>query len=172
MIGYVALVLYALTIPAANWMIGNVGDCSHGPCVIPVGFGFYAPSGVLLIGLALVLRDVVHSILGLRWSLGAIALGAALSVTFAAPSLVAASVAAFVLSEMADLAVYAPLRKRRLLLAVLASGVVGAIVDSAVFLVIAFGSLEYIEGQIFGKIWATLAGGALLKMNDLLRQPQ
>ena len=52
---------FLLTIPAANWMIGHVGFCgAAGPCTIPVGFGLQAPSGVLLIGLALALRDAVH----------------------------------------------------------------------------------------------------------------
>jgi len=41
MIGYLALGLFALTIPAANWLIGNVGaECiPNGPCMVPVGFG-------------------------------------------------------------------------------------------------------------------------------------
>ena len=36
--GIVFLVAFGLTIPAANWMIGNVGTiCApNGPCVIPV----------------------------------------------------------------------------------------------------------------------------------------
>jgi len=42
--------------------------------------------------------------------------------------------------------VYTILRERRLALAVLASGLVGAIVDSAVFLLLAFGNLAYLEG--------------------------
>jgi hypothetical protein len=53
-------------IPLANWMIGNVGTvCAppHGPCLVPVapwgpgGQPLMAPSGVLMVGLALVLRD-------------------------------------------------------------------------------------------------------------------
>ena len=52
---------FLLTIPAANWMIGHVGNCGLGGiCTIPVGFGFQAPSGVVMIGLALALRDAVH----------------------------------------------------------------------------------------------------------------
>lgn len=163
MIGYLALALYALTIPAANWMIGNVGQCvPNGPCLIPVGFGLMAPSGVLMIGAALVLRDAVHSLLGWRWAVAAIGAGAALSFAFSPPALVVASVSAFVLSELADLSVYAPLRKRRLVLAVLASGVFGAAVDSAVFLWLAFGSMEFVAGQIVGKLWMTLAAACVL----------
>ena len=58
--------------------------------------------------------------------------------------------------------VYTALRERRLALAVLASGLVGAIVDSAVFLLLAFGNLAYLEGLIVGKLWASLAEFGLL----------
>lgn len=161
--GHIAIAAYAATIPAANWMIGNFGECiPDGPCLIPVGFGLMAPSGVLMVGAALVLRDAVHSLLGWQWAVGAIALGAALSFQFSTPALVMASVAAFLLSELADLAVYAPLQRKRLILAVAASGVVGAAVDSAVFLLLAFGSLDFIAGQILGKIWMTIVATFLL----------
>lgn len=163
MIGYLALAAYAATIPLANWMIGNVGECiPNGPCVIPVGFGLMAPSGVLMIGAALVLRDAVHSFLGWKWAVAAILVGAALSFTFSPAALVIASVTAFLLSELADLAVYSPLRRKRLVLAVFASGVVGAAVDSAVFLWLAFGSLDFIAGQIVGKLWMTALAAAVL----------
>jgi uncharacterized PurR-regulated membrane protein YhhQ (DUF165 family) len=153
-----AIAAYAATIPLANWMIGNVGTCiPDGPCLIPVGFGLMAPSGVLVVGLSLVLRDLVQETSGVRGSLIAITIGAALSWLFASPFLVVASVAAFMLSELVDLAVYTPLRKERLYLAVLLSGLVGAVVDSAVFLIIAFGSLDFIAGQVVGKLWMSLS---------------
>ena len=57
---------------------------------------------------------------------------------------------------MADLAVYTPLARRRLLAAVIASGMVGLVVDSIVFLWLAFGSLEFLLGQIVGKAWMVL----------------
>lgn len=164
MIGPIAFALFSATIPVANWMIGNVGTTCvpDGPCLIPVGFGLEAPSGVLMVGAALVLRDIVHERLGASWALAAIAFGGVLSWWFAAPALVVASVLAFTLSELADFAVYAPLRKRQLGLAVLASGIAGAVIDSAVFLWLAFGSLTFIEGQIVGKLWMSLAAFAVL----------
>lgn len=166
MIGYLAFALFALTIPAANWLIGNVGTCiPNGPCLIPVGFGLEAPSGVLVVGAALVLRDIVHERLGALWALGAIAVGAVLSALLAPAALVVASVAAFALAELADFAVYTPLRRKQLTLAVLLSGLVGAVIDSAVFLWLAFGSFAFIEGQIVGKVWMSLiAAGVLLAM--------
>lgn len=159
MIGYAAFGLFAATIPAANWLIGNVGVQfgPNEPHLLPVGFGLMAPSGVLMVGAALVLRDIVHEKLGTSAALSAIALGGVLSWWLAPPALVMASVLAFTLSELADLTVYAPLRRKRLGLAVLASGVVGAVVDSAVFLLLAFGSLSLIEGQILGKFWMSAA---------------
>lgn len=164
MIGIIAFVLFTLTIPAANWLIGNVGTLCipQGPCLIPVGFGLMAPSGVLMVGAALVLRDVVHEKLGGWWALAAIAFGAVLSAFLAPPPLVLASVTAFALAELADFAVYAPLRERHITWAVLLSGIVGAAIDSTVFLWLAFGSLNLIEGQILGKVWMTAIASVAL----------
>lgn len=161
---YVLFLAFLATIPAANWLIGNVGvECiPNGPCLIPVGFGFMAPSGVLMIGAALVLRDAVQQLLGMRWAIAAIVCGVVLSAMVAPPALVLASAAAFAIAETLDLAVYTPLRKRNLPLAVLASGAVGAVADSAAFLLIAFGSLDYIGGQIVGKLWMALLAVATL----------
>ena len=156
--GYIFLVLFCLTIPAANWLIGHVGTVCvpTGPCLVPVAPGIMAPSGVLMIGLALVLRDLVQRRLGVEFGIGAIIVGAAISAGLAPPTLVLASAAAFLLSEFADFAVYTPLARRRLVVAVIASSVVGLVVDSIVFLWLAFGSLEFLVGQIIGKLWMVL----------------
>ena len=156
--GYLYLLGFGLCIPAANWLIGNVGvTCvKNGPCLIPVAPGLMAPSGVLMIGLALVLRDLVQRRLGIRWAVAAIVAGALLSGLIAPPQLVIASAAAFLISEMADLGVYTPLQKRGLVLAVFASSMVGLVIDSAIFLYLAFDSLDYIFGQIVGKSWMVL----------------
>ena len=50
-------------------------------------------------------------------------------------------------SELADFAVYTPLRERHLTLATVLSGLVGSIVDSVIFLSLAFGSLDFIVGH-------------------------
>jgi queuosine precursor transporter len=156
--GFLYLALFAACIPAANWLIQHVGTTCvpNGPCLIPVAPGLSAPSGVLMIGLALVLRDLVQRRLGLAWAIGAILLGAVLSAAFSPPTLVVASVAAFLFSEFADLAVYTPLQKRGLVLAVFASSLVGLVIDSIVFLHLAFGSLDFLIGQIVGKAWMVL----------------
>ncbi|MCC7347980.1 MAG: VUT family protein [Variibacter sp.] len=156
--GGLFLLLFCLTVPAANWMIGHVGACvPGGPCLLPVAPGLKAPSGVLMIGLALVLRDLVQRRLGLAASLVAVAVGSALSALLAPAALVVASAAAFLLSELADLAVYTPLARRRLVAAVVASGAVGLVIDSVVFLWLAFGSLEFLAGQVVGKAVMILA---------------
>ena len=156
--GIIFLVLFCLTIPAANWMIGNIGTVCvpKGPCLVPVAPGVMAPSGVLMVGAALVLRDLVQRRLGVEFGIGAIIAGAALSAGLAPRSLVLASATAFLLSELADFAVYTPLARRRLVSAVVASSVAGLVVDSIVFLWLAFGSLDFLFGQILGKLWMVL----------------
>ena len=156
--GAIFLIAFGLTIPVANWMIGNVGTVCvpNGPCLIPVAPGIMAPSGVLMIGVALVLRDLVQRRLGVGFSAAAVVVGSVLSAGVAPPSLVIASGVAFLLSELADLAVYTPMARRKLIAAVVASSVVGLVVDSIVFLWLAFGSLEFLPGQVIGKAWMVL----------------
>jgi uncharacterized PurR-regulated membrane protein YhhQ (DUF165 family) len=165
-LGWAAFVAFLACIPLANWMIGHVGTVCipNGPCLVPVAPGLMAPSGVLTVGAALVLRDVVQRCLGLRAGLLAIALGTLASALIAPGALVIASGVAFALSELADCAVYSPLQQRRLLLAVVASAMVGLVVDSVVFLTLAFGSLDFLAGQIVGKLWAVAIAVPLVRL--------
>jgi uncharacterized PurR-regulated membrane protein YhhQ (DUF165 family) len=132
--GWISLVLFVLLIPLSNWVIVNLGVvCPPGePCLVPVLPGLWAPSTVLLAGFSLVLRDVVHHCLGWRWALASIFFGAVLSGFISEPSLVVASVSAFLFAELADFAVYAPMKKRYPAMAVIVSGLVGSAVDSAI----------------------------------------
>jgi queuosine precursor transporter len=117
--GLIFLVLFALTIPAANWLIGNAGTACvapHGPCVVRVAPGLMAPSGVMMVGFALVLRDLLQRRLGTVMSALAILFGSGLSALLAPASLV----------------------------------------DSIVFLWLAFGSLDFLAGQVVGKAWMVL----------------
>lgn len=161
---YIAFAIFAATIPAANWLINNVGTTCilNGPCLITVGFGLMAPSGVLMIGLALVLRDWLHELAGWRWSFVAVLVGGALSLLFSPPALAIASAAAFTLAEMADLAVYAKLRAKGKAVAVMASQIVGAALDSALFVYLAFGSLDFSAGTTLAKIYAGVVVAAYL----------
>lgn len=165
-IGWAAFGCFLASIPLANWMIGSVGTVCvpNGPCLLPVAPGIMAPSGVLTVGAALVLRDVVQRCLGLYAGLLAILGGTVLSALVAPGALVVASGVAFALSELADFAVYTPLQRRRLILAVVASSVVGLVVDSLLFLWLAFGSLAFLPGQIVGKLWAVLIAIPLVRL--------
>ena len=151
--GSIFFVLFCLTIPAANWLASNVGtSCApSGPCLIWVAPGLMTASGVLMAGIALVLRDLVQRRLGVGLAAGAVLAGAAISAFSAPPTLVIASAVAFLVSEYADLVVYTSLARRRFVAAVLASSLVGLVVDSILFLWLAYGSLEFLAGLIVGK---------------------
>ncbi len=138
---------YVATVFLANWAIGTFGT-------VPVGFGLMAPAGVYFAGLAFTLRDLLQEVAGTRAVIVGIVLGAAFSAVIS-PAFAIASATAFLFSELADFAVYTPLRRRRWLTAVIASNLVGLVVDSILFLWLAFGSLTYLTGQVVGKAWMT-----------------
>jgi uncharacterized PurR-regulated membrane protein YhhQ (DUF165 family) len=75
---------------------------------------------------------------------------------------VIASTVAFFFSELADFVVYTPLQNRRFITAVVASSLVGLVVDSVIFLWLAFSSLEFLWGQVVGKTWMVLASLPLI----------
>ncbi len=149
------LAAYIGTVAAANWAISHYG-------VVPVGFSLVAPAGVYIAGLAFTLRDLAQELTGRAWVLAAIAAGALLSLAFGPWRIAVASAAAFALSELADFAVYQPLRKRNWLAAVAVSNTVGLVVDSVLFLWLAFGSLAFLAGQVVGKTWMTAVAVLLL----------
>jgi uncharacterized PurR-regulated membrane protein YhhQ (DUF165 family) len=148
LIGYIAVIVLA------NWAISTFG-------VVPVGFGLAAPAGVYFAGLAFTLRDLVQEQLGRSWTVVAIVAGAAVSALIS-PQFALASGLAFLLSELADFAVYTPLRQRNWLAAVTLSNTVGLCIDSALFLSLAFGGLDFLAGQVVGKLWMTVLAVALL----------
>ncbi|HYY81773.1 MAG TPA: VUT family protein [Actinomycetes bacterium] len=152
--GLVALAGYVATIFAANWAIVRYG-------LVPVGFGLTAPAGVWFAGLAFTLRDLTQRSLGAATVVLAIVAGAALS-ALVAPRFALASGTAFLFSEFADFAVYTPLERSRWLAAVALSNTVGLVVDSALFLWLAFGSLDLLAGQVVGKLLMTVAAVAAL----------
>jgi uncharacterized PurR-regulated membrane protein YhhQ (DUF165 family) len=153
--------LYILTIFAANWALVTFG-------VVTVA-GLSAPAGVLFAGLAFVLRNQTQETLGRRWSVAAIPIGALLS-AFLSPTFALASGTAFLLAESLDYVVYQPLRRQGRIRAMLVSCACGDVADSALFLLLAFGSLQFIEGQLIGK-WLTVGtvvvGMAAWRTRDL-----
>lgn len=158
-VGAVALAAYISTIWVANYLIVHYG-------LVPVGFGLLAPAGVYAAGLAFTLRDIVQRTLGVGLVLAGITAGGVLSL-WISPRFAVASAVAFTLSEMSDLAVYTPLERRSWLGAVAASNTVGLVLDSVVFLWLAFGSLALLKGQVVGKAEMTLV--ALLVLVPIRR---
>jgi queuosine precursor transporter len=157
--GVAALAAYIAVIVAANWAVQRFG-------LVPVGFGLRAPAAVYFVGAAFTLRDLVQNILG-RWvSLLAIAAGALVSAAVS-PALALASGLAFFCSELADFLIYTPLLRRGWIVALVPANLAGCVVDSLVFLSIAFGSLSLLGGQVLGKAWMT--GLAVLVLSPLRR---
>ena len=149
------LIAYLSTVIIANWAVEEFG-------IVPVGFNLSAPAGVYVAGIAFTLRDILHEIAGRGMVILAILAGSTLSLAVASPKLAIASAAAFGFSELADLAVYTPINKHRWLLAIAASNVVGLIIDSALFLWLAFGSWMFLPGQVAGKAWMTIVAVMIL----------
>ena len=158
------LIGYIATIFAANWAIATLG-------VVSVGFGLMAPAGVYFAGLAFTLRDLTQDRLGRTWAVVAILAGAALS-ALVSPQFALASGAAFLFSETADFLVYTPLREHRWLSAVVASNLVGLTIDSLLFLWLAFGTLDFLLGQVIGKAWMTVLAVALLWLWRRQKRPR
>lgn len=161
-----AAAAYVGTVVLANVLVERVG-------VIDVGFGRQAPAAVLAVGLTLVVRDVLHEATPARHRpavlLAAIAAGTALSAILAGPRLVAASACAFLLAELVDLGVYAPLRRRGFAVAALVSSAAGLVVDSLLFLELApqlipgLDNRALLAGQLIGKAEAVVAAVLLLE---------
>lgn len=139
---------YILAIFAANWALVTFGFVAVAP-------GLLAPAGVWFAGLCFVLRNQTQESWGRAVSVGVIPIGAGISALLS-PQFALASGAAFLLAELADFLVYTPLRKQGRIRAMLVSCVVGDVIDSALFLTLAFGSLAFLAGQVVGK-WETVA---------------
>ena len=154
-IGIAFLILFVVSIVGANWALLTFG-------IKPIGFGLDAPASVYFVGLTFTFRDGMRERLGFSSTLIAIAIGGILSYAlevrvggdwFARIAL--ASATAFFVSEFADAVVYERIRQYSRVLGMVASNTVGLVVDSAFFLTLAFGSLEFLTGQVVGKFYMT-----------------
>lgn len=143
------VLLYVASILGANIVTTVVGP------VHVFWTPFLGPPGVYFAGLCFTARDFTQDYLGKRAALAAMMAGAFLSAA-ASPGLALASGASFFVSEMCDYVVYTPLRTSgRPVWAVAASNSIGCVVDSIVFLWLAFGSAEMLSGQVIGKLGMT-----------------
>ncbi|NUT52789.1 MAG: VUT family protein [Saccharothrix sp.] len=147
---------YLLSIVAAN--IAS----EHWPPLV-IG-GLVVPAGTVFAGTSLTARDLVHDKLGVRGVAVGIAAGAGLSAVLASPKIAVASVVAFIASEIVDALIYTRLRRRTQLGAVVASNALGLVIDSALFVPLAFGTLTVLPGQITGKAAATVLTLAALRV--------
>lgn len=156
--GCALLLAFVACVPLSNWLISNVGVvCTKdGPCLVPVFPGIWAPSGVVAAGVPFVLRDLVQERMGPVWAALAIFMGGAISFFLSQPSLAMASIGSFVVAETADLVIFSLLRRRGFVTAVIFSSIGGLVIDSLIFVNLAFGSIDHVEGQIIGKVWALL----------------
>lgn len=147
--GYGFAATYILSIIGAAWLVVAVGP-------VPVGFGLVAPAAAYLVGVTMTLRDLTQDQLGRLRTYGAILVGTVVSALLS-PQVALASAVGFLAAETLDMVVYTPLRERgHLVAAILASNVAGTLVDSFLFLAIAFGSLEFFPGQVWAKIVGTV----------------
>lgn len=146
-------VAYVLVIVGANWALATFG-------LVPVAPHLVAPAGVYFAGLAYVCRNAVQETLGRTWGFAAVVIGAALSATIT-PHFALASGLTFLAAETADALVYTALRRRGLAKAMVAACLAGDLLDSALFLLLAFGSLDHLAGQVAGK-WETVSVGMAL----------
>ena len=144
-------ILFVGCIARANWALERWG-------IVAIGFGMMAPAGVYFAGATFGVRDALHDVGGRGFVMAAIVVGGGVSL-WTAPSFAVASTTAFLISEAADLAVYDPLRKSSWPAAVILSNIVGSVVDSLVFLTLAFGWVAAKSGWVdltIGKAYLVL----------------
>jgi uncharacterized PurR-regulated membrane protein YhhQ (DUF165 family) len=160
---YLTAAAFVGTVYAANWALTTYG-------VIHLFGGLYAPAGVFFAGIGFLLRCALQELASRLWVISAILVGAALSLYLGASATIpgghvqiaVASACAFLFSELADWSTYTPLRRRTLLGGITLAQVVGATVDSALFLWLAFGSLTLFWGQFVGKTLCVLPAVILI----------
>lgn len=155
---YVALVVLA------NWLAAKY--------VITVPFTHHlAPAGVLCVGFVLVMRDWLQQLRGLRVTF-ALILGAGilsyvtgLIAGYGSLQRIAlASLIAFIVSEgIVETAIFSPLRKRYYTLGVALSASLGNLIDSYIFLVLAFPAIwtALYAGNVVGKFEMVAVGVVL-----------
>jgi len=143
---FVAICAYVGAIVLANWMTATLG-------LVPIGLSLAVTAGTFAAGFALIARDWVQVTSGRRVVLVAILVGALVSAFTSNSAIALASGVAFLVSELVDMGVFTPLRKRSLPAAVLLSSIVSAPVDTVLFLALAG----------FGVTWQAVLGQFIVK---------
>jgi uncharacterized PurR-regulated membrane protein YhhQ (DUF165 family) len=158
--------VYVGAIALANYLIvhGFPGATAtpFGTYTVPVGFGLVAPAGTYMIAVSWPARDILQRSGGRLIGIVAIFVGAAVSWWVSNPAIAVASGGTLLISETCDFLVYTPLQKRWFVPAVVASGIVAAVVDSVIFINWAGLPTSQIPGLIVGKLWiVTLVAGPI-----------
>ena len=154
--GLVIATAYVGTVVTANWTSIHWSALVLGQVVVP--------AGTLWAGITFTLRDLLHDTLGAWGVITGIAVGTGMSWLLASPQIAVASVVAFAVSETLDSVIYTLLRHRSRIWAVAMSNVVGLLVDTLLFVPLAFGSLTAVPGQLVGKTIATALALPLLRL--------
>lgn len=136
----------------ATVVVANLASAQWPPLVTG---SLLVPAGTLFAGATFTLRDLLHDAVHLPGVVAAIASGAGLSWLVASPRVAVASAVAFAVSELLDTIIYARISPCSRLRAIVRSNVAGLLVDSVLFVPLAFGSVAAIPGQILGKTIAT-----------------
>lgn len=146
--GFMVAVAYVGSVVTANWA------STYWPALVLEPF--VVPAGTLWAGVTFTLRDLLHETLGTPGVAAGVVVGTGVSWLLASPQIAIAGVVAFFVSETLDSALYAVLRRGSRLRAVLVSNLVGLVVDTIVFVPLAFGSVTAVPGQVAGKTAATV----------------
>ncbi len=156
-----ALAAYIGTIVAANWATATFG-------LVPIGFGLMVTAGTFAAGFALVARDWVQTTSPWWVVPVAILAGATLSAVTSNPAIAVASGVAFLASEAVDWGVFTPLRERSLAVAVVASSVIAAPVDTVLFLWLAGFPVtpQAVAGQFIVKTAIALVVAGVVSVRD------
>ena len=148
----IQIVLYMLCIVLADILAAQF--------IIPIGFGLAVPAGVFMIAPIFTLRDSLHRTYGARMVtiliLVASAFSYGLSIVLGNEMLgrvTIASVIAFFVSENVDTFVYHLTRRKSWMTRVLSSNAVSSLVDSILFI-----------GIAFGIVWPLIIGQYIVKM--------
>lgn len=150
--------IYTASIVLANVLTSHYG-------LVAVAPGLKATAGTFAVGGVIMTRDLLQDAAGRRVVLACIVVGAALSFATSSERIALASGLTFLVAELAEFAVYTPLRARvewgggRWSGVVTVANVTGIVADTLLFLAIAGFPLAWstVAGQMVGKAYVTAA---------------
>ncbi|MCP1355062.1 VUT family protein [Aneurinibacillus migulanus] len=170
------MILYILSILAANVITASIQ---------PVAFGsFIVPAGTFLIGVTFILRDMVQNSIGKKRTYGVIIIALILSAITSyilgdTLYIVLASALSFVFSEASDTEIYSRL-KGTIVKRVAVSGLIGGTLDSCIFVIVGLSPIgldfipwEAVPSAIFSQMIVKgilqIAGASLLNIQKFKR---